>query len=95
VTVYMNQLAKSAPHQFRLVRDAARWGVVEDQGDTVFYVLWPPWSPHRPELPGTLVRLPPPRLQEAEGEGGGAEPVLRRAATEARGLMEVGIRGLW
>ncbi|KAI8466205.1 MAG: hypothetical protein J3K34DRAFT_524737 [Monoraphidium minutum] len=98
VSAYMNRLARSGGTalQFRLCKDAARWGVVEDEGDTAFYALWPPWSPHRPKLPDSLLRLPPPAAARGEaggGGGGGGEAVLRRAATAARG-MGLGIRGL-
>jgi hypothetical protein len=80
----------------RLCKDPSRWGFVEDEGDTAFYALWPPWSPHRPELPDALARpqLPPPPPPE-DGQDDEAGPVLRRAATEARGMgLGVGIRGL-
>lgn len=66
--------------------------MVEEESDTVFFALWPPWSPHRPDLPESLLRLPPPAPRCDEDE---AAPALRRSATEARGLgLGLGIRGL-
>lgn len=66
----------------------------------MFYALWPPWRPHRPDT-GSLAR-PPVSNPEAAGDdddidyeagsggvtGGarGESPVLRRVATAARGL---------
>lgn len=80
----------------RLWKDASRWGIVEDEGDLAFFALWPPWSPHRPELPDSLLRLAVPK-KKGDGQEVDGEPVLRRTATEARGMglgAGVGIRGL-
>ena len=77
----------------RLCKDTSRWGVVEGEGDTAFFALWPPWAPHRPDLPDALTRLPVPKAAD-EGEGR-EEPVLLRTATAVRGLGPcLGIRGL-
>lgn len=38
----------------RLVKDPQRWGIVEDAGSSVFYILVPPWCTIRPELPDEL-----------------------------------------
>ncbi|GBF90445.1 hypothetical protein Rsub_03441 [Raphidocelis subcapitata] len=106
VAAFMGEWSKfgDAALQFRLCKDATRWGVVEEPGDAVFYSLWPPWARHRAVLPDALARPPPPpprRRGDGDGDGeegcgggGGGRAVLRRAETEGRGPPPLGIRGL-
>jgi hypothetical protein len=32
---------------FHLLKDATQWGLLDEDGRTVFYVMWPPWCRHR------------------------------------------------
>eukprot|EP00877_Chromochloris_zofingiensis_P007766 jgi/Chrzof1/3242/Cz12g17030.t1 len=57
ITAYMNQMAKQGDLviQYRLTKDTAKWGLLEDDGGTsVFYVFWPPWTTHRAVVPEQL-----------------------------------------
>eukprot|EP00798_Chlamydomonas_sp_ICE-L_P030306 gene30306-35295_t len=46
---YMNNFAKCnhLVSEFRLLKDASQWGMVDEDTQTIFYVLWPPWVRHR------------------------------------------------
>jgi hypothetical protein len=46
---YMNTLAKASPMAaaYRLFKDASQWGLVDEETQAVFYVMWPPWVRHR------------------------------------------------
>lgn len=69
---YMSRLAKfdATVLEYGLQKDAAQWGVIDDDSQSVFYVLWPPWAHHRPQLYDDLAGTLPP-----EGDGG---PMLER-----------------
>ncbi len=45
VMAYMNRFAKAnaTVHEFKLKKDATRWGYTEDDLDNTFFVLCPPW----------------------------------------------------
>eukprot|EP00955_Chlamydomonas_euryale_P083098 363798-Chlamydomonas_euryale.AAC.3 len=62
--------------EFRLVKDAAQWGILDDETGSVFYVLWPPWVRHR--YVGSEAAAVPPRQvgEPAAGGGGGGLPLL-------------------
>lgn len=46
---YMNTLSKTSPMvaAYRLLKDASQWGLVDEETQAVFYVMWPPWVRHR------------------------------------------------
>jgi len=56
LTAFMAQMA--ATHDtvvdFKLLRDASRWGLLDDAGVLAYYVFWPPWVAHRQAVPEHL-----------------------------------------
>lgn len=56
LTSYMNREEKhsSIMCEFRLVKDPHRWGVLEGDEGSVFYVLIPPWCKRRTGLQHSL-----------------------------------------
>ncbi|GIL52861.1 hypothetical protein Vafri_8631 [Volvox africanus] len=86
---YMNTLCKRnhVVATYQLIKDATRWGLVDEGTGAVFYVMWPPWVRHRYLGPHTA---PPPNEEpngrpgtrgsnssdeEVEGDSGGSEDV--------------------
>lgn len=49
LAMYMNNFAKNnrEVHEFRLIKDASQWGLIDTDTQTIFFVLWPPWQRHR------------------------------------------------
>lgn len=50
---YMNQLAMShmVVQEFNLRKDAHKWGLVDQETDTVFFVFVSPWGKYNPKAP--------------------------------------------
>lgn len=79
VTTFMNQMSRThrIVQEFKLRKDATRWGVVDGSKPTaVFYVFWPPWVHHTTETPAHLAG-PLPRATKLLWESRPALPVDR------------------
>ena len=52
VNAYMNRFAKlnAKVYEFKLKKDATRWGVTNDQMENTFFVFCPPWIHSKPQL---------------------------------------------
>ena len=52
VETYMNKFAKANAkvYEFRLKKDATRWGVTNDEMENTFFVFCPPWIHSKPKL---------------------------------------------
>jgi hypothetical protein len=64
VTAFMGQMALTHDTvlEFKLHRDATRWGLLDDAMIYAYYVFWPPWVAHERPVPDHLKgQVPRPR----------------------------------
>ena len=49
LSAYMQNVVKNAAlvAEYKLVKDASQWGLMDEATQSVFYVFWPPWVRHR------------------------------------------------
>jgi len=56
LNAYMNRFAKRSPkvYEFKLKKDATRWGVTNEDMENIFFVFCPPWIHSKPDLSKSL-----------------------------------------
>lgn len=84
---YMQNLVKShwLVAEYSLVKDGTQWGLVDDETQSVFYLMWPPWVRHRFVGP-----LPSGVGQGGQGVEGSQGSASSEPSSPSRGAKSAG-----